>query len=281
MDIQLIAMDLDGTALCPDHASFTPRLEAALLEAHRRGVSIVPATGRQYLLLPPPIQAMPDWADLVVLCNGAEVRRLRTGEIVSAHYMAAEELAPLIRAAEQLDIPIELSVGGTLHLTQACLDRERTIEGLRFHLSVLEQRGRLVEDMESFAAGAGRVFEKANLLGVTPAVWKELSPVLETLPLSYAWATSASLEVTCRAATKAEGIRTVCRLLGVDMAHVMALGDSGNDISSLTAAGLGVAMGSAPAEVKAAADAVTASNAEDGAALAIERYVLDRETASL
>ena len=265
MDIQLIAMDLDGTALCPDHASFTPRLEAALLEAHRRGVSIVPATGRQYLLLPPPIQAMPDWADLVVLCNGAEVRRLRTGEIVSAHYMAAEELAPLIRAAEQLDIPIELSVGGTLHLTQACLDRERTIEGLRFHLSVLEQR----------------VFEKANLLGVTPAVWKELSPVLETLPLSYAWATSASLEVTCRAATKAEGIRTVCRLLGVDMAHVMALGDSGNDISSLTAAGLGVAMGSAPAEVKAAADAVTASNAEDGAALAIERYVLGRETASL
>ena len=235
MDIQLIAMDLDGTALCPDHASFTPRLEAALLEAHRRGVSIVPATGRQYLLLPPPIQAMPDWADLVVLCNGAEVRRLRTGEIVSAHYMAAEELAPLIRAAEQLDIPIELSVGGTLHLTQACLDRERTIEGLRFHLSVLEQRGQLVEDMESFAAGAGRVFEKANL----------------------------------------------CRLLGVDMAHVMALGDSGNDISSLTAAGLGVAMGSAPAEVKAAADAVTASNAEDGAALAIERYVLGRETASL
>ena len=86
MDIQLIAMDLDGTALCPDHASFTPRLEAALLEAHRRGVSIVPATGRQYLLLPPPIQAMPDWADLVVLCNGAEVRRLRTGEIVSAPY---------------------------------------------------------------------------------------------------------------------------------------------------------------------------------------------------
>ena len=37
MDIQLIAMDLDGTALLDDHRSFSPRLTAALLEAHRRG----------------------------------------------------------------------------------------------------------------------------------------------------------------------------------------------------------------------------------------------------
>lgn len=279
MDIRLIAMDLDGTTLCPDHASFTPRLEAALLEAHRRGVAIVPATGRQYMLLPPPLQALPEWANLVVLCNGTEVRRLRTGEVLSAHYMAAEELIPLIQAAEQLGVPIELSTNGTLYLTQAALERERAIEGLHFHLSVLEQWGQMVEDLEAFAAGAGRVFEKANLLGITPAVWKALSPILETLPLSYAWATSASMEVTCREATKAEGVRTVCRLLGVDMAHVMAIGDSGNDISNLAAAGLGVAMGNAPDEVKAAADAVTASNAEDGAAQAIERFVLGRETA--
>ena len=54
----------------------------------------------------------------------------------------------------------------------------------------------------------------------------------------------------------------------------MAIGDSGNDITMLKAAGLGVAMGSAAQAVKDAADAVTASNREDGAALAIERYIL-------
>ena len=43
----------------------------------------------------------------------------------------------------------------------------------------------------------------------------------------------------------------------------------------LRAAGFGVAMGDAPQEVKDAADIVTASNREDGAALAIERYVLE------
>ena len=42
----------------------------------------------------------------------------------------------------------------------------------------------------------------------------------------------------------------------------------------LRVAALGVAMGSAPQEVKDAADAVTGSNMEDGAAIAIERYIL-------
>ena len=54
----------------------------------------------------------------------------------------------------------------------------------------------------------------------------------------------------------------------------MAIGDSGNDIPMLRAAALGVAMGNATREVKDAADAVTASNMEDGAAIAIERYIL-------
>jgi hydroxymethylpyrimidine pyrophosphatase-like HAD family hydrolase len=56
----------------------------------------------------------------------------------------------------------------------------------------------------------------------------------------------------------------------------MALGDSGNDISMLRQAGLGVAMGNAPEFVKRHADVVTLTNEEDGAAVAIERYVLGR-----
>ena len=122
MDIRLIALDLDGTALLPDHASFSPRTEAALLAAHRRGVAVVPTTGRQFAVLPPPLQVRQPWADLAVLCNGAEVRRLATGEVLE-----------------------ERPAGGTLYLTQADWDREREMEGLMFHMGVLGHRGRAVE----------------------------------------------------------------------------------------------------------------------------------------
>ena len=82
MDIQLIAMDLDGTALQNDRCSFSPRLERALLEAHRKGVAIVPVTGRQYWMLPPAVQGAPEWGNLAVLCNGGQVRKLITGELL-------------------------------------------------------------------------------------------------------------------------------------------------------------------------------------------------------
>ena len=54
MDIRLISLDLDGTALLPDQASFSQRTEEALLAAHRQGVAIVPTTGRQFAGDPPP-----------------------------------------------------------------------------------------------------------------------------------------------------------------------------------------------------------------------------------
>ena len=54
----------------------------------------------------------------------------------------------------------------------------------------------------------------------------------------------------------------------------MALGDSGNDVALLAAAGLGVAMGNAEPEVKAAADVIVSDNNHDGVAAAIETYVL-------
>ena len=67
MNIRLISLDLDGTALLPDHASFSRRTEDALLAAHRQGVAIVPTTGRQFAMLPPPLRVKQSWANLAVL----------------------------------------------------------------------------------------------------------------------------------------------------------------------------------------------------------------------
>jgi len=52
----------------------------------------------------------------------------------------------------------------------------------------------------------------------------------------------------------------------------MTIGDNYNDIDMLRAAGLGIAMGNAPDDVKTQAEVVTANNDEDGVAVAIEKY---------
>ena len=73
-----------------------------------------------------------------------------------------------------------------------------------------------------------------------------------------------------------DGLLALAEKLGLRRDQVMAVGDSGNDLSMIEDAGLGVAMGNATPEILAAADAVTADNNHDGVALAIEKYALHR-----
>jgi hypothetical protein len=61
---------------------------------------------------------------------------------------------------------------------------------------------------------------------------------------------------------------------GIALAEVLAVGDFFNDVEMLREAGFGVAMGHAPDVVKAAANVVVPDNAQDGCAIALERYVL-------
>lgn len=81
------------------------------------------------------------------------------------------------------------------------------------------------------------------------------------------------LDVTALAANKGAGLKALAGAAGVPLAEVMVLGDMSNDLPMFAEAGFAVAMGQAPDEVKAAADAVTLSNDEDGVAAAIDRLL--------
>ena len=275
MDIQMIAMDLDGTALQADRKSFSPRLNTALDAAHRQGVAVVPITGRQFFILPPAVNPTVDWAGLVVLCNGGEVRRLSDGSLLSGHYLERDALLALVDAADRLGLPIELSANGGMYLTRESWDSQRRTDGpLRFHLSnVLEPFGHEVEDLRALLDDPLPV-EKVNLPYVPDEVRAETERALSALPVSWFWSAPRGVEISHPDASKANGLLEACRILNIDTARTMALGDSGNDIPMLKAAGWGVAMGSASAQVQAAADVVSAPCDQDGAALAIEQYVL-------
>lgn len=82
----------------------------------------------------------------------------------------------------------------------------------------------------------------------------------------------AFVDVTARGNTKQKGIDQIIRHFGIRLEETMAFGDGGNDISMLRHAGIGVAMGNANDDVKAAADYVTTGVDEDGIANALKRF---------
>ena len=65
----------------------------------------------------------------------------------------------------------------------------------------------------------------------------------------------------------------MCAVLGISTAETIAFGDAANDIPMLREAGIGVAMGNATEETKAAADLVTATNNCDGIAAALGKLL--------
>lgn len=75
-------------------------------------------------------------------------------------------------------------------------------------------------------------------------------------------------------ASKGAALQKLAEKRGIPAENVMAIGNYYNDLTMLTFAGLGVAMDNSPQEVKDAADAVTASNNEEGVKLALEKYCL-------
>ncbi|WP_294547067.1 HAD family hydrolase [uncultured Pseudoflavonifractor sp.] len=276
MEFSLLAMDLDGTALLDDHKTFTPRLYAALSSAARKGVAIVPVTGRQYAMLPPAVRTGADWENLCVLCNGGEIRCLRTGELLETHYIETDTARQVMEIAASLGLPVELSAGGRLYLTRESWDMQREHrEALRFHLnSILNTRGQEVPSLDTVLEQPDLALDKVNLPYIPCELRADAERLLAGAPIAFAWSSPQSVEITHSQATKANGMLSVCRILNIDPARTMAIGDSGNDITMLRAAGLGIAMGGAPQEVKDAAAVETASNMEDGAAVAIERYIL-------
>ncbi len=84
------------------------------------------------------------------------------------------------------------------------------------------------------------------------------------------------LDVTSAKANKGEVVHTLARRLHLAPSEIATIGDQPNDVLMFKDSGFSVAMGNASEEVKAQADAVTASNEDEGFAKAVEALILPR-----
>ena len=113
--------------------------------------------------------------------------------------------------------------------------------------------------------GADRMVSSFN---TNPA----LNVVKVFLPYNGLWA----VDFTRSGVDKASATLEMARMIEVHAGHMVAVGDSYNDLPLLRLCGLGIAMGDAPDELKAIADYVAPPVEEDGLAVAIEEFVLPR-----
>ncbi len=86
--------------------------------------------------------------------------------------------------------------------------------------------------------------------------------------------TSAFIDITHPQANKGAVIHALSRRLDLPTARIATIGDMPNDVLMFAQSGFSIAMGNAGAEVQSRADAVTASNDQDGFAKAVHQFIL-------
>jgi Cof subfamily protein (haloacid dehalogenase superfamily) len=82
------------------------------------------------------------------------------------------------------------------------------------------------------------------------------------------------LEIMPKHTTKTSAIEFLCKEFDILKNEIIAIGDNYNDMNMIEFAGLGIAMGNAPEQVKQIANDITLSNDEDGVAEALKKYIL-------
>ena len=269
MKYKLLVLDVDGTLL-NDEREISKRTLAALLKVQQMGVRIVLASGRPTYGLMPLAKTLElgNYGGFVLSYNGCQIIEAQNGEILFERRINPEMLPYLEKKARKNGFAIFTYHDDTL-ITDSPDNEYIKNEALLNNLKIIREdefstaidfapcKCMLVSDKEKALIGLEQHWEK-RLAGTLDAFRSE-PYFLEVVPCGV---------------NKANTLGALLEHLGVTREEVIAVGDGVCDVTMLQLAGMGVAMGHSQDSVKVCADYVTASNEEDGVALAVEKLIL-------
>lgn len=263
--IKMIVLDLDETLLRSDK-TISPYTQEVLKKACEVGIKIVFATARPYRAIKHLMEQTA--CSMAVYHNGAAA--VLDGETDESSRIPARDTARILQTL-QAKYPGKKLAAEINDMIYANFD-------------VLAVWGNTPKEKEVLEASTVKS-DFSNLPDIdadkiiieidTEKEYEEISPLL-TAELYGQLADGKKLCLGMhRNATKLNAIKRLANKLGIDRTEIAAFGDDYNDIEMIEYCGTGVAMGNAIEEVRQAADAVTATNNEDGVARYIEKYILN------
>lgn len=265
----LVALDLDGTVLREDGSLGDDTMNEVRRVASL-GHEVMIATGRSVSMTLPVVDRLGITPSYLVCANGAIV-------------LGRDTAAPLgysTAFVETFD-PTEVLTTIRGHLEGASFAVEDADGVFRFTGSFPD--GALAASRQRVPFDELLHVQATRVVVISPGhAIEDFLAVVERMGLhkvSYNVGWTAWLDIAPDGVNKATGLERVRDELGIRPGHVLAIGDGRNDIDMLAWAvqggGVGVAMEQAPEEVQAAANERTASDLDDGVAVALARHFQD------
>lgn len=275
MQYRLLALDVDGTLLDPQ-GQLRPVVQQAVLAVQQRGVRVVLCTGRRFRTALPLAQSLGIVGEIVVH-NGALVKEVTSGNTVQQCYFPTDVYQKALATMRQLGTPMVYVDAFHENVDIVTETMERSHPFQREYLQHNLAHCRIVDDMETATLREvvmmSIMADGDSLQALRVEVERCLGTEGRTNLLMNKNYQGYILEILHPSVSKWRALAQLARHAGIAPEEVMAVGDDHNDLEMIRHAGLGVAMGNAVEAVRAVADHVTGSNAEDGLVQAIERFL--------
>jgi Cof subfamily protein (haloacid dehalogenase superfamily) len=263
--ISLTALDLDGTVMDRERV-ISQRIRHAVKRAKDQGCLVTIATGRGYAPTAHFAQELGVNAPLICY-QGALIRDHRNGAAVHLATIPLPVARDLVAFSEARQLNFQVYAEDD----RAYVGQMDPIAARIADLSGIPITA--VGDLGVWLSHPPIKFLFFEQEEAVPGLVRDLRVEFDGhLQVVRSW--DRLIEATGPSVSKGEALARLAAHVGVPQSATMAVGDQDNDVSMIAWAGLGVAMGNASPDAKAAADVVAPSLADDGAAWAIERYVL-------
>jgi Cof subfamily protein (haloacid dehalogenase superfamily) len=265
--VRLLIADVDGTLVTPEKA-LTPRAIDAVQELNRAGIAFAITSGRP----PRGMRMLVEPLGIVTPVAGFN------GGVFARPDMEVTETRPLPADVAAIALKTILAHGLDAWVYTATEWFARGPDGphARKEARTVQFDATIVADFPEEV-----VTRAVKIVGISDsdAGMTEAEAALQSAVGARASATRSQpyyLDVTHPRANKGAVADELARTLGIPHEQIATIGDMPNDIMMFRRSGISIAMGNANDAVRQAADTVTDSNADDGFANAVQKFILPR-----
>ncbi|MGP6175255.1 HAD family hydrolase [Corynebacterium sp. A21] len=269
---RLVASDIDGTLL-NSQDRVIPRLREVITRLGGTGAHLTLATGRPHRWLAPVLEQLPV-RPVCVCANGAVLYDSASDRVLRSHLVEPAVMTAVVATANEALAEFGGVGVAVERVGEGAFDHEAKYFAVApNYLPAWEAPDCSVEDEEAVLAQPAVKLLLRNENLNAEQMYALVSPMIDEAQAHVTFSMSEGLlEVAAPGVTKALGVELLGEYYDVPQAETICFGDMPNDIEMLRWAGIGVAMGNARPEVKAAADHVTTTNDEGGVAQVLERW---------
>jgi Cof subfamily protein (haloacid dehalogenase superfamily) len=276
MKIDLLAFDLDGTTL--NSSKEISRLNRETFKkAHQAGIHLVPCTGRSLSHISDALTSLLNELGFnafpyIITDNGAQAYSLPRKELLLTKNIDEAAALEVLAASRNYLATTYCSFGAEGAMDNKGKVWENDI-GKAMIAAYKETWYIPIVDVEPLIRWNCGVV-KFSLNFYTEKEFRRGLAEFSKMPnLALSSGDTNNIEIMPSGISKGETLRFISEHSGIPMERILAIGDNYNDLDMISAVGFGVAMGNAIPELKEKARWITATNDEDGLALAIEKIM--------